>query len=208
MLKLKLDRNQKSNFTYKILLSQPYTLQCHMGLFEDKDVRMVGLGLIISSVLLMSYEVFQIVFRLHLNNSDLLNADFSKISIKLFAIFPTLVIGLGLLAYFQRVNKSKDSEKKDCIMKNEHKWIGILVLCIVLIITGIMISLLSHSSEPMYFISGSGIITILILIITSQTTKQATDEIKNEFNVKIDDVLKEIRDMKKIDDSEKKDKQS
>ncbi len=73
----------------------------------DEQIRLVGIGLIVSALMFMIYEVVQIGLELPTDNPTSFTSNMTKIGIKIVAILPALFIGVLLLKYFSNVKKIK-----------------------------------------------------------------------------------------------------
>ncbi len=69
-------------------------------MIEKKELRLVGLGIVVSAFVTMIYEVVQIALKLPFDSPTTLNSDEIAIGIKFSAIIPAIFIGLGLVKYF------------------------------------------------------------------------------------------------------------
>lgn len=82
-----------------------------MGLFKDKDLRMVGLGLVVSAFMVMIYDVSQLGFKI-LSEEDGQQkiADEKEIGFKAWATLISVGCGIALLIYFTRIKKTTEQQ--------------------------------------------------------------------------------------------------
>lgn len=67
-----------------------------MGLFPDKDIRFIGISIVVGIVMTMVYDVVQ---------TGIEKGLVMEVSIKIIACIISIFVGLGLPYYFDRTHK-------------------------------------------------------------------------------------------------------
>lgn len=67
-----------------------------MGLFPDKEIRLVGISIVVGIVMTMVYEIVQTAIE---------KGFVLEVAIKIIACVLSIIIGIGLLYYFDRTHK-------------------------------------------------------------------------------------------------------
>src|SRR5438309_2006364 len=73
-----------------------------MHLFKNNDIRLLGIAIIVSAIMPMVYDVIPIIVQ---------KGVVPDVPLKIYASLAAMLIGIGLLVYFDRTHKKTRKEK-------------------------------------------------------------------------------------------------